>query len=66
MLVVSTLSSVLAGATAVAAEIRVRRRDRIGSDAPANLDTRLGGRAPEAAFLETRSDAIWPKREVGI
>ena len=33
MLVVSTISSLLAGITAIAAEMRMRRRGRIGADA---------------------------------
>jgi hypothetical protein len=58
MLVVSTFSSVLAGVTAIAGEIRVRRRDRVGSNAAASLVTRPRY-MPEAAFLESRPDAIW-------
>jgi hypothetical protein len=59
MLVVSTFSSVLAGVTAIAGEIRVRRRDRVGSNAAASSDMPRGGHTPEAAFLESRPDAIW-------
>jgi hypothetical protein len=40
MLIISTISAVLAGATALVSEMRMRRRDRVISDAPENLDTR--------------------------
>ena len=39
MLIISTISTVLAGATALANEVRMRRRDRIVSSAPENSDT---------------------------
>jgi hypothetical protein len=42
MLVISTIASVLAGVTAVAAEIRMRRRSCYGAEAPASLNTSTG------------------------
>lgn len=38
MLIISTISSVLAGATALVSEVRMRRRDRIVSNASENVD----------------------------
>jgi hypothetical protein len=40
MLVISTISSVLAGMTAVAGEMRMRRRERACCAAPESLDVR--------------------------
>jgi hypothetical protein len=39
MLIISTISTVLAGVTALVSEMRMRRRDRIASSPPENLDT---------------------------
>ena len=38
MLIISTISSVLAGATTLVSEVRMRRRDRIVSNASGNVD----------------------------
>ena len=39
MLIISTISTVLAGVTALVSELRMRRRDRIVSNPAENLDT---------------------------
>ena len=38
MLIISAISSVLAGATTLVSEVRMRRRDRIVSNASGNVD----------------------------
>ena len=38
MLIISTISSVLASATTLVSEVRMRRRDRIVSNASGNVD----------------------------
>ena len=38
MLIISTISSVLAGATTLVSEVRMRRLDRIVSNASGNVD----------------------------
>ena len=38
MLIISTISSVLAGATTLVSEVRMRRRDRLVSNASGNVD----------------------------
>lgn len=47
MLIISTISTVLAGATALASEMRIRRQHRVISGAPENSDA-----APTDAILE--------------